>query len=109
MPDNELVPLLLAAFVSLVTTGIGLPPAPEEMVVVGWGVWTGSNPQFDVYRWLMLPMVIAGAVVADVLLYSVGRHFGPRLLEHRWPVRLAPTEQRQRAERTLPHYRAPIP
>jgi membrane protein DedA with SNARE-associated domain len=44
----------------------------------------------------MLPTVVAGAVVADAMLYGVGRLFGARLLERRWVRRLAPPAKIER-------------
>ena len=69
-------------------------PVPEELIIVGAGIQTARNEDFGPLRWLMLPSVIAGAVAADVLLYSVGRLFGPRLLQYRWLARLAPPQKR---------------
>jgi membrane protein DedA with SNARE-associated domain len=86
----------LGAFVALVLGGVGLPPIPEEGVVIAAGAWVASNPEYLLYRWLILPVCIAGILFSDFLLYSVGRHFGSHLLEHRWLARfLTPEKLRQ--------------
>jgi membrane protein DedA with SNARE-associated domain len=96
MPDLSLINWLLIAFASLATAAVG-NPVPEEMLIIGWGVWTATHAEeYGAWRWLMLPTVIAGAVVADVMLYGVGRVFGARLLEHRWVAKLAPPAKIER-------------
>ena len=69
-------------FVALVAAGVGFP-IPEEIPVVTGGVLVGQN-QDELRWWIMLPVCIAGVVISDGLLYSIGRLWGPRLLEYRW-------------------------
>jgi membrane protein DedA with SNARE-associated domain len=96
VPDPNVFWCFLAAFGALVLGGIGLPPIPEEATVVAAGGWVASTPEYGVYRWAVLPVCIAGILVSDFLLYSIGRHFGSRLLEHRWLARfLTPEKLRQ--------------
>ncbi len=49
-------------------------------------------------------MVIVGAVVADVVLYMLGRLFGARLLELRWFKKLASEEKRERIKDNFHRY-----
>jgi membrane protein DedA with SNARE-associated domain len=102
LPD-DLNSALLTTFLFLVTAAIG-NPTPEELVIAVAGIWTGAHPQHGPERWLMLPVIILGAVIADVLLYSVGWFFGPRLLERSWVKRLVPDEKRTRIEENFHRY-----
>ena len=55
---------VLVAFVSLVAAGIGAP-IPEELPVIGAGVWVGTNPDdLGPERWLILPVCIVGVVIS---------------------------------------------
>jgi membrane protein DedA with SNARE-associated domain len=104
VPGTDLLYELLAAFLLLVSAALG-NPIPEEVMIAGAGVWTASNAEkYGAYRWLMLPVCVAGAVVADVGLYLIGRVFGTRLLEHRWLARLAPPEKRERTQQNFNRY-----
>jgi len=95
---------VLVAFVSLVAAGIGAP-IPEELPVIGAGVWVGTNPDdLGPERWLILPVCIVGVVISDCLLYSIGRLWGQRLLQQRWLARLLPLEKRSHIEQNFQKY-----
>src|SRR4029077_3376367 len=79
-------------FIALVAAGVGFP-IPEEIPVVTGGVLVGNN-QDELRWWIMLPVCIAGVVISDGLLYSIGRLWGPRLLEYRWIKSRLLTEDR---------------
>ena len=104
MPDSNVFWYFLGAFVALVLGGVGLPPIPEEGVVVAAGVWLASNPEYLPYSVLILPVCIAGILVSDFLLYSIGRHFGSRLLEHRWLARFLTPDKLERIQRNFHRY-----
>ena len=56
---------------------------PEELPVVIGGALAGSKP--ELIKWyLMLPVTIAGVIVGDSFLYTIGRLWGPRLLQIGW-------------------------
>jgi membrane protein DedA with SNARE-associated domain len=93
----------LTAFLMLVGAGIGLP-IPEELPVIGAGIWVGSNPDFGPLRWLILPVCILGVLISDVTLYGIGRLWGPRLLQHRWLARVVPPDKRAQIEGNFHHY-----
>jgi membrane protein DedA with SNARE-associated domain len=83
-------------FVGLVATGAGFP-MPEELPVVIGGALAGSHP--EIHWFIMLPVCIAGVIVGDAFLYTIGRLWGPRLLQYGWikrrvfpPDRLAKIE-----------------
>lgn len=71
-------------------------PIPEELPVIGAGVVCGNsdtrfaddrgNPD-RVRWWIMLPVVIVGAVIGDVVLYTIGRLWGKKLLDLEWVQR----------------------
>jgi membrane protein DedA with SNARE-associated domain len=104
VPDFELIRDLLIAFIWFAGAGLGLP-FPEEVAIVGAGVWTASKAaEYPLYRWLMLPVCIVGVLTADVLLYSIGRYFGTRLLERGWFARMVPRQKRERIEQNFDHY-----
>ncbi|HEX5271226.1 MAG TPA: DedA family protein [Gemmataceae bacterium] len=104
MPDSDVFWYFLGAFVALVLGGIGLPPIPEEGVVVAAGAWVAANDGHPLFRWLILPVCIGGILVSDLLLYSIGRHFGSHLLEHRWLARFLTPEKLARIQRNFHRY-----
>jgi membrane protein DedA with SNARE-associated domain len=103
VPDSELVRDLLIAFGVFVSAGLGAP-FPEELAIVAAGLWTASNPEHGVYRWLMLPVCLLGVLIADCLLYGIGRYFGGGLLRRPWFARLVPAAKRRRIEENFRHY-----
>jgi membrane protein DedA with SNARE-associated domain len=66
----------LGILVFLILTGCGLP-IPEEVPIIAAGVMSRGtlNPG------LALATCIAGAVIGDVLMYGLGRHFGRGILK----------------------------
>ena len=93
---SDLLPPLIT-FLSLVAAGLGFP-IPEELPVVGAGIWAGwpsTVATFGVLRWLILPVCILGVVISDILLYTLGRHFGTRLLQMRLVRRILPPEKQE--------------
>ncbi|HXG10736.1 MAG TPA: DedA family protein [Gemmataceae bacterium] len=93
----------LVTFGLLVAAGVGFP-IPEEGPVIAAGIWAASNPDLGPSRWLILPVCIVGIVLSDVLLYSIGRFGGARLLQHRWVARLMPPAKREQIEANFAHY-----
>ena len=90
-------------FTLLVAAGIGFP-IPEELPIIGAGIWVGNMAELGPARWLILPVCIAGVVISDGLLYGVGRYFGPKLLEWRVIKRLLPPQKRERIEGNFHKY-----
>jgi membrane protein DedA with SNARE-associated domain len=93
VPDPNVFWYSLGAFVALLLGGVGLPPIPEEGVVVAAGAWVASSPEYGLYRWVILPVCVAAILTSDLLLYSIGRYFGVRLIEHRWLARFLTPEK----------------
>jgi membrane protein DedA with SNARE-associated domain len=92
-----------AAFAALVAAGFGAP-IPEELPTIGAGIWVASNPDFGPLRWLILPVCFAGVLISDVLLYGIGRLWGPRLLSRPWVARFMPPETRDKIEHNYQSY-----
>jgi membrane protein DedA with SNARE-associated domain len=68
----------LGVFAALLAAGFGFP-IPEELPVITAGILVGHEGTS--LRWyLMLPVVVAGVVVGDGVLYAAGRIWGQRLL-----------------------------
>jgi membrane protein DedA with SNARE-associated domain len=86
-------------------------PVPEELPVLYAGVVCGqSDGQYANDRdnpdrikwWWMLPVVIIGAVLGDVVLYTLGRLWGPGLLSRKWvQKRLVSPETRKKLEKSF--------
>lgn len=72
-------------------TGFGIPPAPEEAVIVGSGILAASGKVTGVVAWLAC---VTGIMAADAMLYIIGRFGGRPLLDHRWVKRILPPERR---------------
>lgn len=75
----------LGVFVALLAAGFGFP-IPEELPVLTAGILVGHEDTN--LRWyFMLPVVIAGVVVGDGVLYGIGRIWGHKLLNLEWVER----------------------
>ncbi len=100
---NDLRPYLLA-FGMNVASGFGAP-FPEELTMVGAGIWTASAADsHHAYRWLMLPVALFGVILGDLVLYTIGHRYGSRLLQYRWAARFFPEAKRLRIERNFHRY-----
>ena len=123
MPDFELIQPFLYFFGLFVIAGLGAP-IPEEVAIVGAGLWTATcDPNaYGLYKWLMLPVCLIGVLIADGLLYGGGWFFGTRLFEKRWMARIVSPDKRKQIQdnfhrygvsilvfgRLLPGIRAPL-
>src|SRR5262249_55828536 len=94
---------MIIAFASLVAAGVGAP-IPEEIPVIGAGIWVAANPTLGLRRGLILPVCFVGILISDVLLYGIGRLWGTRLLEHRFLARLMPPGRREQIECNFHRY-----
>jgi len=101
--DPDVIWYCLGAYGLLVVAGFGLP-IPEEVVVMAAGGWVAAEPEYGPIRWVILPVCIAGILTSDIMLYSVGRYWGARLLEHRRIARLLTPERLDRIQRNFERY-----
>jgi membrane protein DedA with SNARE-associated domain len=88
-------------FAVLVMAGFGFGP-PEEIALPAAGIFAGANP--EIRWWILLPVCIAGVLLADMFLYGVGRWQGDRLLNYRWMARLVPPARRRQIEKNFHDY-----
>ncbi len=104
MPDwHDLLWPFGTAFALLVAAGFGAP-IPEELPTVAAGVWVGSHPELGPLRWLILLVCFLGVLISDIMLYGIGRWWGPRLLQYEWAKRIIPPETWQRIEKNYDRY-----
>jgi membrane protein DedA with SNARE-associated domain len=94
---------ILTTFVLLVLAGAGAP-IPEDVPTMCAGIWVANRPELGPVRWLILPVCYAGVILSDVMLYGIGRLWGPRLLQHRWLARFFPADKRERIEQNFNRY-----
>lgn len=87
----------------LLAAGFGAP-IPEELPIVGAGVWVSQQPEYGWPRWLILPVCIMGVVISDGCLYGMGRLFGGRLLENRFTKRFVSAEKREKIQENFQKY-----
>lgn len=87
----------VSIFLWLFCTGIGIPPCPEEAGIIYAAGVAALHP--EVHWWLAWPVTSLGILCADLVLYGIGRQWGPQLFEHRWVNRLIKPQRRQRIER----------
>jgi membrane protein DedA with SNARE-associated domain len=90
-------------FIALVASTTVLP-VPEELPVIAAGVACGhsdtiyANDRGNPARllwWVMLPVVIVGAVIGDIVLYTIGRLWGKKLLDIPWVQRRVVTPEKR--------------
>jgi len=109
----------LGIALALILTGCGLPIS-EEIPIVLAGVW---SCQGHLNPWIALVACVVGVFLGDIIIYSIGRHFGRGLLRrHHWWAAYMTPERESRVEgmihrhglkvlfvaRFLPGIRAPI-
>ncbi len=99
----ELIRAFVVFFVMFVAGGLGAP-IPEEVAIVAAGVWTASTPEYGPARWLILPICIAGVLIADIILYTAGRFYGTRLFQSSWMLRMVPAEKQARIRKNFDRY-----
>ena len=103
MPDSAFYFEMIYWFGGLLSCGFG-NPIPEEIMVMGAGMRTAQLGEYGPFRWLLLPVCMVGGVMADVVLYMLGRLFGARLFETRLMTRVAPPEKRERIRVNFDRY-----
>lgn len=108
LDDAKGIWVYFAIFGSLVAAGFGAP-IPEEVPVITGGAMAGHAanqvPREHPHWWLLWPICIAGVVIADGVLYCLGRFGGPRLLNNSWFQRyVLPPDKRKQIETNFHKY-----
>src|ERR1700733_6837481 len=78
VPYQDLMYRLAVSFFCLASAGFGNPVPEEVMIATAGGYAASTIDEYGMLRWLFLPTVLVGGVVADVVLYMLGRVFGAR-------------------------------
>ncbi len=87
-------------FFALIAAGFGFP-IPEELPVITAGILVGHEDT-SLKWYIMLPVVMAGVVIGDGILYSIGRLWGRRLLDIPWVQRrVVPPDKRVEIEKNF--------
>ena len=76
----------------------GAGPAVEKRII------EPTSNKIRVIWWILLPVCIAGVVLSDLILYSMGWWSGDRIMRHRWMAHLLPPERRRRTEENFHRY-----
>jgi membrane protein DedA with SNARE-associated domain len=87
-------------FIALLAAGFGFP-IPEELPVITAGILVGHED--TTLKWyIMLPVVMAGVVLGDAVLYAIGRIWGHKLLDMPWVQRnFVPPDKRHEIEKNI--------
>jgi membrane protein DedA with SNARE-associated domain len=104
VPDSSFLIELVGWFVFLMSAGFG-NPIPEEIMIISGGIRTSQLA--DAYghaRWLMFPACVAGALMADVVLYGLGMLLGGQMKKSGIMARLAPPEKQERIRENFHRY-----
>ena len=89
----------VGVFFALLAAGFGFP-IPEELPVLTAGIMVGHED--TTLRWYyMLPVVIAGVVIGDGVLYGAGRIWGRHVLDIGFVRRLIPLENQEKIEKNF--------
>jgi membrane protein DedA with SNARE-associated domain len=103
VPSSDLFRELLVWSGLLLSAGFG-NPIPEELIIISAGIRTAHMDDYGVWRWLMLPVCIVAALIADVMLYGIGRAFGEMINRTPFLSRLIPPEKQERIRENLHRY-----
>lgn len=77
----------LVIFGILLLTGFGLP-LPEDIPLLIAGYLCGQTPDGHPHIYYMIPGCMIAIIGSDLLLYSLGRYFGPSIHRHRYLIKL---------------------
>lgn len=94
MPDFLAEGSLALVFAALLAAGMGLP-VNEDTVILA----TGAMADRDIVPmpWALIVCYV-GVLCGDFILFSAGRHLGPRMLKIKFFQRILPEERRQKTE-----------
>jgi membrane protein DedA with SNARE-associated domain len=90
----------IGLFAILLAAGLGVPlPEDIPLVAAGWLVHKGGADLMG-----MIATGLVGVLVGDSLLFSMGRRYGTRIVEHRWLRRIAKPWLLERARYLFTHH-----
>ena len=91
---------LLGLTLILLLCGVGLP-LPEDVVLISAGLLAGNSG----HSWVVASVVMyIGVLAGDSLAFSVGHHFGLRILALPWAKRWLPDAKRHLIEKLFARY-----
>lgn len=90
----------VAVFLVLIACGFGLP-VPEDITLVSGGIISALG-RTDVH--LMFAVSMAGVLLGDGAVYTIGRVLGKDILSHPWISRLLPPERYHRVQELYAKY-----
>jgi membrane protein DedA with SNARE-associated domain len=107
--SDEEVAILTAAGLLAVNPHGGFPGGLPWATLGGAGPSVGprivpAGDTLHVRWWIMLPVCIAGVILSDIILYSLGWWGGERLFKYRWMARALPPHRRRRTEENFHRY-----
>jgi membrane protein DedA with SNARE-associated domain len=105
----EEVAALQAAGLLAVNPQGGFPGGLPWATLAGAGPAVGpeivpGRDTLHVRWWVMLPVCIAGVILSDIILFSLGWWGGDRLMKSRWMHHLLPPHRRRRTEENFHRY-----
>ncbi|MFO0846012.1 MAG: DedA family protein [Gemmataceae bacterium] len=104
MPDSSFLFELAGWFAFLMSAGFG-NPIPEEVMIISGGIRTSQMiDAYGAWRWLIFPACMAGAIMADVILYGLGLFLGGTLGQSRLMARIAPPQKQERIRENFHRY-----
>src|SRR5262245_56317171 len=104
VPDSSFLIEIVGWFAFLMSAGFG-NPIPEEIMIISGGIRTSQLVEaYGPARWLMFPACVAGALMADVVLYGLGMLLAGHLSKSGIMARLAPPEKQQRIRENFHRY-----
>ncbi|MBI2343734.1 MAG: DedA family protein [Deltaproteobacteria bacterium] len=89
--------LYVAFLLLLLLCGVG-NPVPEDLVLLTAGYFAYASL---VELWPVVLVCYVGVVAGDSILYFFGRHYGQRIISHRWLARILPADRLERIRKNF--------
>lgn len=82
-------------FITLLISGLGMP-VPEDVTLITAGAVLRHHPEAANYYGMVVAAII-GVLSGDVLMYLIGRRFGPNIVQHRFFSRIVTPKRFRKA------------
>ena len=94
MPDFLTEGSLMLVYAALLAAGMGLPISEDTVILA-----TGAMADRGIVEthWALIVCYL-GVLSGDFVLFSIGRHLGPRMLEMKFFKKILPEDRRQKTE-----------